>query len=77
MAPPFADRGHGGMRKTLRERCQVLAVGQMVARVEREIVHGAEHAAIGRASEADRMHGGELKVNPLLRNIEPLEETAE
>jgi hypothetical protein len=30
-----------------------------------------------RASEADRMHGGELKVNPLLRNIKPLEETAQ
>lgn len=29
------------------------------------------------ANEAHRMHRGELEVNPLLRNTEPVEETAQ
>ena len=63
------------MCKTLRKRCQITAMGQMMARLECEIVHRAEHAAIGRASEADRLHGIEFTANLLLRNIQPLEET--
>ena len=62
------------MRKTPRDRWQIVAAGQIVTRLEGEIVHGAEHAAIDRASEADRLHGRELAADPLLRNIEPLEE---
>lgn len=65
------------MCKTVRDRIQIIAAGQIMPRLEGEIVHGAEHAAIGRASEAGRMHGGELKVNTLRRNIEPREEAAQ
>lgn len=77
MPCPFSDRRHRGMRKTVRDRYQIIAAGQKMSSLEREIVHGAEHAPISRAGETDRMHGGKLKVNPLLRNIEPLEETAQ
>jgi hypothetical protein len=65
------------MRKTLRDRWQIIAAGQIMSRLEDEIVHRAEHAAIARASEADRLHGGELAADALLRNVEPLEETAQ
>ena len=65
------------MRKTLRYSCQIIAVGQMMARLQRAIVHGAEHAAIARASEADRLHGSELTANPLRRNVESLEKAAQ
>ena len=36
---PFSDRGHRGMRKTLGDRCRIVAVAQMMARLQREIVH--------------------------------------
>lgn len=74
MSPAFSDRGHRGMRKTLRDRWQIVAVGQIMARLEGEIAHRAEYAAIARASEADRLHGSELAADALLRNVEPLEE---
>ena len=63
------------MRKTLRDRWQIVAVGQIMARLEEdEIVHRSEYAAIARTSEADRLHGSELADDVLLRNVEPLEE---
>jgi hypothetical protein len=36
---PFSDGGHGGMCKTIRDRCQIIAARQVVSRLEREIVH--------------------------------------
>src|SRR5579863_8354239 len=74
MSPAFSDRGHRGMRKLLRDRWQIVAVGQIMTRLEGEIVHRAEHAAIAGASEADGLHGGEFAADALLRNVEPLEE---
>src|SRR6185312_3319812 len=77
MPPAFSDRGHRAVRKTLRDRWQIVAVGQIMTRLESEIVHRAEHAAIARASEADRLHGSELTTDALLRNVEPLEEASQ
>ena len=62
------------MRKSHRDLCQIITVAQMMARLEGEIVHRAEYAAIARASEADRLHRSELAADALLRNVEPLEE---
>lgn len=77
MPRPLSDRGHGGVRKTVRKCCQIVAAAQMMARLEREIVDRAEHAAIGRASEADWLYGTEFTANLLRGNVQPLEQTTQ
>ena len=74
MPSPFPDGGHWGICKTLRDRSQIIAASQMMARLEREIIHRAEYPAIARASEADRLHRCKLAANLLFRDAEPLEE---
>jgi hypothetical protein len=74
MPRPFTDGGHRCTRKSHRNRCQIIIVGQMMARLKGEIVHRAEHAPIRRPTEAGRLHGGDLAADALLRDVEPLEE---
>jgi hypothetical protein len=72
-----SDRRHRCVGQSTGDGEQIIAAGQVHARLKREVVHRSQYATIGRTTEGDGSHGSYLPCNGLLRHTEGVEQRSD